>query len=212
MADESKPPGSGPPHNKPATQSPQNAPQNAPQNEADLEIFRRMVKMNPTMRAPGLDTTQAAGELREAMKQAKAQAQPKAATGASPAPKPATRPGMSTQPPSAPPSQVATAAGALRPAVKTSAVVATDLVSAVTALEQRFVVENKNALAQIELFEAQLKELPKKVLERIVATMVKNDPQLRSPKTQHILKLKKEFLDAIGFSTALVEKARGPAR
>lgn len=91
-----------------------------------------------------------------------------------------------------------------------------DLTKAILFLEQKFYEEKSSLKMQIAKLQQQERELPARVLDRVIGSVLLQDPNMVSPKTLEILSMKREFLSVVGFSARKVidkqiadEKKRG---
>ena len=75
-----------------------------------------------------------------------------------------------------------------------------DLTTAILEAEERYFTEKNRLRQEIARLQAEEREMPGKVLERIINAVLLLDPNMVSPKTLEILSMKKEFLSTIGFS------------
>lgn len=148
-----------------------------------IDQFKTMVRMNPALRKAGLDTAQSAGELKAQLEEAKKNVRVKQAIEG----------GAAVE--------------------KAATIGAPTLATAIASLEEKFFTEQTAHMKQIQELQVQERELPKNALDRIVHAILTHDPRMASPKTQELLRLDREFLDAIGFTpksvpAALAEKLK----
>ncbi len=165
------------------------------------EHMRKLVKMNPRLRPEGLDTNQAADQLRDAMEQAKQFAA-------------AQRAGKAT---TAAPSALGVTGVAAPPQSGQSLVQVLDAVRAWLKNEQQQVEQHeKQAQAELQAAQKKLSELAARktqlkgaACDRFIDAMLAIDPNMTSPKTNVVLQSEKAFLDQIGFSPQrLLERER----
>ncbi len=157
------------------------------------DFARKLIKMNPALRTPGLNTDQAAADLVGKMRDARNAARDKKAAAA-----PATTPALASV--AAPASLVDCLAGVQKWLGDEQQRVATELA---TLNQQMAALQAK----QVELT-GHAQQLQTTACDRFIDDLLRLDPNMISPKTALLLKSETKFLQQIGFQHRTRSAAR----